>query len=426
MFGYIEFFSRTARTWHRLETRRWLASMRLQLKSSNETHAVLTINNNDVKYDWIFLRDSCQCHQCVDVSTQQKRFHTADIPMNISPLSTDTIRIWNESDLEIFWNQSLNNENETDHHRSLYSVQWLHTYASYERIARARYHDRPSLTWNRFDLEKIDLYCRYHDYLHSDDEFYRVLKLLNDYGLAFIDHVQGERAVERITERIGDIRRTFYGQSWDVKSVEQAVNIAYTSQALDLHMDLLYFEAPPGLQFLHALANSVQGGASYFVDSFRAAEQLRQIDRDAFDILCSYPVTFHYRNAGRHYHFTRSTIVLDRYSPSARIDHVNYSPPFQAPFEFHNCSTNFRRFLHALKQFRSLIEHAEHRFELILEKDQCVIFHNRRILHARRAFDATSGDRWLKGCYTDLDNFNDRWRIFRERFEPFVHRTQHD
>jgi gamma-butyrobetaine dioxygenase len=156
------------------------------------------------------------------------------------------------------------------------------------------------------------------------------------------------------------------------------------------------------------------------MDSFRAAELLREEDPEAFEILCSYPVTFHYRNAGRHYHFTRSTIILDRYSSDRRLDHVNYSPPFQGPFESDTSQSDFRRFLRAFQRFRHFIDDPANQFELMLEKDQCIIFHNRRVLHARRAFDATSGDRWLKGCYTDLDNFKDRLRVFREKFHRSI------
>ncbi|UJR10005.1 hypothetical protein I4U23_014228 [Adineta vaga] len=389
----------------------------LELKSINNTHATLLIDGKETKYDWIFLRDSCQCSQCVDTSTRQKLHNTTDIPINIAP-QQEGLKILNDNNLEILWNQPLFNHDETTVHRSLYSSTWLRTYSSSKNIARARYFDRPSIYWNRKDIQHVNLHIQCDDYLHSDLGLYNVLKHLNDYGLVFIDNVQGEFAVEKLTERIGEIRHTFYGKSWNVKSTKQAINVAYTSQALGLHMDLLYFEAPPGLQFLHALTNSVQGGASYYADSFHAIEILRRKDSKAFQSLCSYPVTFHYRNAGRHYHFTRPTVVLNPFSTDHPIDHINYSPPFQAPFESDTTKDEFRQFIQAFQHFRNILEDPNNQLELILKKDQCVIFHNRRILHARREFDASSGSRWLKGCYTDLDNFKDRLRVFQEKFNP--------
>jgi alpha-ketoglutarate-dependent taurine dioxygenase len=389
----------------------------LELKSINDTHAILTIDGQEIKYDWIFLRDSCQCHQCIDLSTKQKLHNTTDIPLNIFPEQTG-IKILNNNTLEILWNQSLFNQKNTTVHRSLYSKSWLQTYSSLKNIIRARYDDHPPICWNRNIIQQVNLHIQCNDYLHTDQGFYTALKYLNDYGLVFLDNVEGELTIEHLVKRIGEIRQTFYGTSWDVKSVEQAINIAYTSQALGLHMDLLYFEAPPGLQFLHSLKNNVKGGASYYADAFHAAEILRKTDPKAFQSLCSYPVTFHYRNINRHYHFTRSTIVLNKFSLDNCIDHINYSPPFQAPFESDTSKPEFRQFIRAFQHFRDLIEDKNNQLELILEKNQCVIFHNRRILHARREFDASSGSRWLKGCYTDLDNFKDRLRVFREKFHP--------
>lgn len=45
------------------------------------------------------------------------------------------------------------------------------------------------------------------------------------------------------------------------------------------------------------------------------------------------------------------------------------------------------------------------RFEETLKEGECVVFNNRRVLHARRAFDTESGERWLKGTYVDWDDF---------------------
>jgi gamma-butyrobetaine dioxygenase len=40
-------------------------------------------------------------------------------------------------------------------------------------------------------------------------------------------------------------------------------------------------------------------------------------------------------------------------------------------------------------------------------------FDNRRVLHARSAFDPTSGDRHLQGCYIDTDELLSRIRVLR-------------
>ena len=42
-------------------------------------------------------------------------------------------------------------------------------------------------------------------------------------------------------------------QMYDVLSVENPIDVAYTTSGLPMHMDLPYYESQPGLQFLHCL-----------------------------------------------------------------------------------------------------------------------------------------------------------------------------
>lgn len=86
---------------------------------------------------------------------------------------------------------------------------------------------------------------------------------------------------------LGEIRHTFYGPLWDVRSLpsSKSKNIAYTNVDLGFHMDLLYFQNPPRFQFLHMLRNEVKGGQSVFVDSFKIAERIWEEDREAWELL---------------------------------------------------------------------------------------------------------------------------------------------
>ncbi len=193
---------------------------------------------------------------------------------------------------------------------------------------------------------------------------------------------------------------------------------SYTHQYLGLHMDLLYMAQPPGLQLLHCLRSSCTGGSSIFSDAFRAALSLEGHDSKS---LSTFPVTYHYRNAGHHYHFTRPTVEWQVNSNKSlrRIANVNWSPPFQAPFDAawigsRDTGEAFSSYLKAAKAFSVATEAPESLFELRLEPGQCVIFNNRRVLHARRAFDVKSGERWLKGAYVDSDAFLSKLRVLRE------------
>lgn len=72
-----------------------------------------------------------------------------------------------------------------------------------------------------------------------------------------------------MAERISYVRKTIYGELFDVVSIPDAINVAYTPLPLRLHMDLMYYEAPPGLQLLHCLKAEASGGANSFADIFQ-------------------------------------------------------------------------------------------------------------------------------------------------------------
>lgn len=192
-------------------------------------------------------------------------------------------------------------------------------------------------------------------------------------------------------------------------------------------MDLLYYESPPAVQFLHCIDNTVKGGASFFADAFYAANILRTTNEIVFNSLCNFPVTYHYNSGDYHYHYSRPTIVLEGPNESyarrrRRIDTMNWSPPFQAPFEMDNNgamisdSSLFRQYLAAAKTFDGLIQAPQNQFELTLKEGDCAIFMNRRVLHARRKFDPSSGKRWLQGTYVDVDAFRSTFRTLMTKF----------
>ena len=73
----------------------------------------------------------------------------------------------------------------------------------------------------------------------------------------------------------GYVRDTNFGAHFDVRSVPDANDLAYTSLFLDPHTDNPYRSPVPGVQLLHCLANETSGGLSTLVDGFAAAETLR-------------------------------------------------------------------------------------------------------------------------------------------------------
>ncbi|KAF2199954.1 Clavaminate synthase-like protein [Delitschia confertaspora ATCC 74209] len=391
--------------------------------STAPRHVNVTIDGKDIQFDPLFLRDSCTCTRCVDPSSKQKVFQTSDIPPEIEGAS---VTVTNNT-VELAWKHDV--PGFTSEHRTTHSMEWLRDALNVQEKLHTGVTVDDRVPWNRKTITKDNKWVDFKSYMANDEILFDALSHLNKYGLLFLKNVpELEKSVEDIAGRIGVLKDTFYGRTWDVKSKPNAKNIAYTQHFLGLHMDLLYTSNPPYLQFLHSLRARTPGGESLFSDALHAASAL---PAEQFNALSKVPVTYHYHNDAQHYHYTRPTFELSS-NPSdsssgperARmINRINWSPPFQGPFEHSltprkqtKSSYGLREYLQASNAFEKLLSSEENLFEYRLEEGDCVVFDNRRVLHARRAFDASKGERWLKGAYVDDDVFFSRLRVLRERF----------
>ncbi|KAM3079167.1 hypothetical protein ACMFMF_004094 [Clarireedia jacksonii] len=385
--------------------------------ASNETNKLHTVMIKNMPFSSIFLRDACTCEQCVDPSTKQKNFQTSDIPPEIKAViikdnpNQDVFASW-ENDLPGFG----------PNHRSKYSNNFFWT-RSNKKPATEQYPNEYTRLWNSAIITNELQYVTYDDYVNTEEGLFRALRMLSRHGLLLLRHVpDSESSVITIAERIGNLRDTFYGRTWDVKSVPQAKNVAYTAQYLGLHMDLLYMANPPGFQFLHCLKNTCSGGSSIFSDAFHAVSKL---DERTVRLMKEIKIAYHYRNAGEHYYYEHP-LIRRRMGPAKwaknglNVAHVNYSPPFQAPFRETGVLSSAKQtasIVKCLREFAAVAEAPDSLYEYKLQEGECVIFNNRRVLHGRKEFDTTAGERWFKGAYVDTDAFMSRLRVFSERFK---------
>ncbi|WFD42979.1 heme o synthase [Malassezia psittaci] len=416
--------------------------------------------------DYVWLRDACQAASSVQASSRQKLFHTTDIPLldvqsqllvdEAQPVTLESaselqlvVRFAAEHSVVNAFTKAVspNAVKQSEVHESRFPLSFLLQHIVPDRY-RAECGDLLALG-QCWDASKLAEHCRpskvdWASIRENDNVLSRFLTSLLRDGFAFVsdlptqptgtDPGSDQAKIATLARRIGEIRHTFYGTLWDVQAMANSRNIAYTSVDLGMHMDLLYFQNPPRFQLLHMLRKQVFGGESMFVDSFRVAERLWLEDRNAFHILASTPVAFQYKNAGEHYYFTHPTIELARdcesfagdplgKSQMPRIVAVNYSPPFQAPLPLHapNLKTRPEReeFYRALNKFAELTLAPEMIYTHALREGECVVFDNRRILHARRSFDWDPSQihggvgRWLKGAYVEGDSVWSRWRSLR-------------
>lgn len=183
----------------------------------------VTLDNKLAVFDHIFLRDACTCPRCVHPSTQQKLFRTVDIPESIFPQSSEVLPNGN---LRVTWNSDVPGVPE-EPHVSEYSAEWLKTYSSLRNRVRARYNDQSQVIWDKRIMERDVLWVEYKDYMKSDRSLFEALKALASHGLVFVRGIPDDSdAVEGLAERIGNLKDTFYGRTWDVKSIKESKNIA--------------------------------------------------------------------------------------------------------------------------------------------------------------------------------------------------------
>ncbi|KAJ5917179.1 hypothetical protein N7466_010733 [Penicillium verhagenii] len=356
--------------------------------------------------EWAYLRDLCKCPQCVDRHSKQRSFRTNDIPANIRPRHVK----WDGQHLEIQW--ATDTPGASPDHMS----RWHHSYLlnptinTHSLVPRSK---RPTI-WDRKSMNKLQHWVSYEDYLTDNSKMAASMRNLQRMGLIFIKDIPESReAVEKIATRMGPLRNSFYGMTWDVRTVPKAKNVAYTSQFLDFHMDLMYMNEPPGYQLLHCLQNSCEGGESLFADSFRIADIMKQDRPEMYNELTERTLGYEYVHEDQTYYNRRPVFELDEETKILR--HVNYSPPFQSalPVDKNN---SFLPLKHALDYFTEMLGRKENVFDLKLNPGECVIFDNRRIVHARRQFNTATGSRWLAGAYVDTDALLSRFAVTERKY----------
>lgn len=354
-----------------------------------------------ISLNYTYLRDLCKCPQCVDRYSKQRNIRTNDIPTDIRPRHIK----WDGEHLEIQWATDIPGAS-PDH-----ISRWHHSYLQKPTLNTHDLHNalNKPVTWDRKNMEKHQHWVSYEDYMTNDAKFAASMRNLQYAGLVFVKDIPDSREeVEKIATRIGPLRNTFYGMTWDVRTVPEATNVAYTNQFLGYHMDLMYMNEPPGYQFLHCLENSCDGGESLFADAFRAASKMRRSHPKEFKELTERKMGYEYVHDDQIYYNERPVFELDESSKHLR--HVNYSPPFQSAIPIRG-KLRFQPLKEALDVFTQMLESNEMTFDLKLNPGECVIFDNRRIVHARRHFNTSTGSRWLAGAYVDTDAVLSRFNV---------------
>jgi gamma-butyrobetaine dioxygenase len=285
----------------------------------------------------------------------------------------------------------------------VYAAEWLRRHAL-DAASRAERRLGRRL-WDKSLAARLPT-GRYADVAQGGRALAAWLGHVRNSGFALLTGVPTEPGmVCRVIALFGCVRETNYGRLFDVVSVENPTNLAYTGLALGNHTDNPYRDPVPQLQLLHCLEAAAEGGESIAVDGFFAAERLRREQPDDFALLTRHAVPFRYVEKGKV--DLRCTAPLIELDVEGEVRAVRYNNRSAAPFDLPEeiVSPYYR----AYRRFGRLLHDADALVGFKLAMGDLFIVDNQRVLHGRRGFGR--GRRHLQGAYSDKDGLLSKLRV---------------
>jgi gamma-butyrobetaine dioxygenase len=233
-------------------------------------------------------------------------------------------------------------------------------------------------------------------------------------GIAFLSEVPAtDDAILEAMSLVGRVAETNYGLVFDVRSVAQPENLAFSDLGLGLHTDNPYREPVPGFQALHMLIASPDGGENLFADGLALAAHLRQNEPDVFARLTGTPVPFRYQSKDADLYAERPLIQL---SCDGAVTGVHYNNRSIAPLRLSLEDT--QAFYDAYRKFALLLRDLKFQLRFRLRSGDLVLFDNQRILHGRTPFSSAKHARHLRGCYLTRDSVYSESALLRRQAVP--------
>ena len=349
-------------------------------------------------FNFMWLRDNCPTSH--DKDSRHRMFNILEISTNIEP---KTCKINNEGKLEIEWSEG--------NHTSYYDQEWLRK--NCYTINNKKKYVSPYQLWDRSLQENLKSISIEHDEIISSNKgLIKWLELLHYKGIAIVKNTPTEKkSAFPVLNRISHTRETFFKTPFEVENITKPNNSAYSAHALRNHMDLPWFENPPGYQFLHCLINEAEGGNSSAVDAFAVADYLRKNEKGIFESLLSVPLKFkdndYTQESIRIFHAPAITLTKD--------DDYNDIRFSVATMDTLDCHPDIMdKVYKAHHRFGNLLHDDKFQIKFRLEPGDIFSFNNRRILHGRTAFNPNSGNRHLQGYYMDRDEIIGRLNFLKK------------
>lgn len=337
-----------------------------------------------------WLRDNCHCALCRHPRNGQKLYQITDLPAD---LGLREARLDSEG-LRVHW---------SDDHRSVYSWLWLATHDTSDDARGLRLQRTRVTLWDRQLASRLP-FGDWPEMLADPAAELDWLERYTQLGFGLLRNVPiAPGSVATVGDRLGYVRVTNYGRLFDVVSVPDPTNLAYTAVGLGVHSDNPYRHPSPGVQLLMCLESEAPGGDTLLVDGFHAADLLRSEDPAAFDLLSSVPMTFRYADGGTELIARQTLISTDADGVVCAVHFNNRSADWlDAPAGL------AAEWYAAYRRFALLLQRPVLEVVFRLAPGECVVMQNDRTLHGRTAFDPQRGRRHLQGCYIDRDAIESR------------------
>ena len=338
-------------------------------------------------FNFLWLRDNCPTAH--DKDSNHRMFNLLETSENIQP---SDYKINSDGKLEIKWSEG--------NHTSYYDPNWLRK--NCYTIKQKQRYVSPYKLWNNklnSDLESVTV--EHDKVINTEEGLIQWLNLLHEKGFAIIKNAPTEKkSAFPILNRISHIRQTFFKTPFEVINIPKPNNSAYTAHGLRNHIDLPYFEIPPGYQFLHCLINDAEGGMSHAVDGFFVAEYLKKNDPEVFNTLVRIPVKFidkdYTQDKKRLFYAPEISLTKDGDYNDIRFSVATMGVMDCVP-------EDIEKFYKAHHKFGKLLHDDKFVVKFRLKPGDIFCFNNRRVLHGRTEFNPNSGHRHLQGYYIDRD-----------------------
>ncbi|MCF2906487.1 TauD/TfdA family dioxygenase [Octadecabacter sp. CECT 8868] len=355
-----------------------------------ECGAVIQLSNGPKYFNYYWLRDASNSN--IDPQTRERIFDVSQLSQAPKAKSL-ALR---EGAVIIDW--------EAEDTTSEISLQLLEDIATKGRPTDIA--DLPRHVWYSDHLAHIPRVSQ-ADVIDSAAGRVALTRALIEGGIAIVtDMDPSEESLPNLVEAIGPVTPSGEGLFFNVRVEINPTNLAFTAGPLEMHTDLPGEEAAPGVQFLHCIENTVDGGASLFLDGIAVAMALKDEDPDAFDLLATHKIPFFYRHDTIDYQSHQRVIETDQ---NGNVTGVTISQHLQDTMDLPQelLDTYYPAFI----KFIRMMQDDRFVMKFRSEPGNCIVFDNHRIVHGREGYVAESGSRHLRGCYTDRAAMRSTYRI---------------